>query len=372
MTGRRPAPKPDSGRLPGLDVLRFFAIVLVIFHHLKLSHPGSFSYKALSMVTLGGWTGVELFFVLSGFLVSGLLFTEYKARGRVDLLRFLLRRGARIYPPFWVMILASILLYDFHVWDGFYLHGFLGEMLFLQNYLGGLWGTTWSLAVEEHFYLFLALMFFLLLKFTRQASVVFRLVPWIYAATAAGCLALRYAHAARHQDVESLVATVHQSQFRIDSLMFGVLIAYWWHLRATETQRTWVAQHGKILVLAGALFLIPAFIWDSHLTPWIPVWGVMLFCLGGGMMVLGAAGDPFLGARPWLWLANLGRHSYSVYLWHGMVYELLMQKIRDAAGASWNNLEEFTALFVLSWGIGIIAAKLFEYPFLKLRQRYLP
>jgi len=76
-------------RIKGLDFLRGIAILLVLFRHNPLGNNIFYHF---------GWLGVDLFFVLSGFLVSGLLFTEYKKRGEVRIKRFLIRRGFKIYP----------------------------------------------------------------------------------------------------------------------------------------------------------------------------------------------------------------------------------------------------------------------------------
>jgi peptidoglycan/LPS O-acetylase OafA/YrhL len=88
--------KPDkkissSPRLLGLDVLRFLAVTLVVFAHLTVSGPkNSFSSRLFQFGQTGGWTGVTVFFVLSGFLISGLLFREYQKNGKVRVGRFLI------------------------------------------------------------------------------------------------------------------------------------------------------------------------------------------------------------------------------------------------------------------------------------------
>ena len=360
-----------TNRLLGLDVLRFIAITLVIFHHLLLNNQDTFSYSFLNTALRGGWTGVDLFFVLSGFLVSGLLFTEFKAQGKVRLGRFLLRRAWRIYPPFWVMIFFSVLLYDFHFWDRFYLHGFLGEMTFLQNYIGGLWGPTWSLAVEEHFYLLLTLIFFLLLNLNKNSQTLFRTTPWIFLCVAVICLAARYVYANKH-GISGAIDLIHKSHFRVDSLMFGVLLSYWWHMKATERHKQWLTRNGGKMVVGGAMCFLPAFVWNAPSILFIPVFGVILFYIGGGAMVLGAISRSTFTGRFWTLLANLGRHSYSVYLWNGIVYEVFVTAIRTQAGVRWSNYLEFITVFTLSWLVGILAAKTFETPFLKLRERYVP
>jgi peptidoglycan/LPS O-acetylase OafA/YrhL len=87
-------------RVRQLDILRAIAVLLVLGRH---EHANALWRRC-------GWVGVDLFFVLSGFLISGLLFSEYKKRGRLDLPRFYIRRGLKIYPSFYVLILATFLV----------------------------------------------------------------------------------------------------------------------------------------------------------------------------------------------------------------------------------------------------------------------
>src|SRR5882762_10148526 len=134
-------------RLKRLDVLRAFAILLVLGSHKETA--------SIWMKT--GWVGVDLFFVLSGFLVSGLLFSEYQKVGKLRIKRFLIRRGLKIYPPFYTLLLATVCLVAVLGNNSIPGKVLLSEGLFVQNYGPAFWGHTWSLAVEEHFYLLLAL-----------------------------------------------------------------------------------------------------------------------------------------------------------------------------------------------------------------------
>src|SRR3954471_20438531 len=93
--------KSFNHRLTELDFLRGIAVILVLFaHHYLISYTGTM-----------GWIGVDLFFVLSGFLVSGLLFAEYKKFGDIHPVRFLIRRGFKIYPLFYLSILITSVYY---------------------------------------------------------------------------------------------------------------------------------------------------------------------------------------------------------------------------------------------------------------------
>src|SRR5258708_39463837 len=137
-----------------LAVLRAVAVLLVIGHHVQF---GSDAPAVLRAWHLGGWIGVDLFFVLSGFLVSGLLFREQMRYGTVRVGRFLVRRGLKIYPAFYCFLLATLVVITVSKKCP-PADQITGEVLFLQNYLGGVWNHTWSLAVEEHFYIGIALL----------------------------------------------------------------------------------------------------------------------------------------------------------------------------------------------------------------------
>jgi peptidoglycan/LPS O-acetylase OafA/YrhL len=147
-------------RTPTLDILRAVAVILVFSRH-------SGVFPVLSQI---GWAGVDLFFVLSGFLVSGLLFREYQVSQRVHPGRFLMRRGFKIYPQFYVLIATTVIV---DVWLGQPVPGrqLASELVFLQSYFPGLWGHAWSLAVEEHFYLLLAAAVALLARRGRMQSL---------------------------------------------------------------------------------------------------------------------------------------------------------------------------------------------------------
>src|SRR5438045_3895822 len=87
-----------TSRNQSLDVLRGIAVLLVIVSH----YSGTLPRPSALLET--GWVGVDLFFVLSGFLISGLLFSEFEKTGSINLKRFWIRRGFKIYPPFYVFM----------------------------------------------------------------------------------------------------------------------------------------------------------------------------------------------------------------------------------------------------------------------------
>jgi peptidoglycan/LPS O-acetylase OafA/YrhL len=175
-----------AGRVQQLDVLRGVAVLLVLVHH----SPGG-----EGALLKAGWTGVDLFFVLSGFLVSGLLFKEHLRSGRIRPGRFYLRRGLKIYPNFYVMLAvtsAALALGHIAVEPWNVVH----EAVFLQNYLPAAWWGrehAWSLAIEEHFYFLLPPVLILLLRWGAFRRAPVRWAAVLAAALGTAALAVRWA-----------------------------------------------------------------------------------------------------------------------------------------------------------------------------------
>lgn len=355
-------------RLPQLDFLRAVAVILVIGNHWTVCPPEVNFYlnKITTVWYRGGWTGVDLFFVLSGFLVSGLLFNEYKKRGDINLKRFLIRRGFKIYPAFWLLILITLAVTVLNG-EAVYRGGFLSELLFIQNYHPGIWDHDWSLAVEEHFYVFLTFIFFILIivgKRTKHDS--FAYIPKLFLSIAVICLFFRFITAA-YQPFSYLV-NIEQTHLRIDSLFFGVFLSYLWNLRGLSGNS--FLENNKLLIgLTGAACFVPAFIYELNETTWMWTIGLTMFYLGGGFVLLALLKSDFRGNVILLRVAGIGKYSYSIYLWNLPVHFWLM-KYSNLAAENWflYALIYWSGTFIL----GIGTAKLIEYPVLKLRDKWMP
>lgn len=353
-----------------LDILRCLAIMLVVNSHSHLTY----------FATRTGWFGVDLFFVLSGFLISGLLYSEYKKRQDISFRRFFLRRGLKIYPAFYVLILVTFIAQHL-LWHGAPapLTSFLSEVLFVQNYHYGVWAHTWSLAVEEHFYIGLALLLLVLGKVSSDRSNPFRSIPWIFAGVAVVCLALRALTIWVFPPAENLTAHVtNPTHARIDGLFFGVLIGYFYHFRPEAVQRVLrLAGNRWLIGILSALLLSTCYFFarEDH---FLLSFGLPFLYLGyGGLLVLTLATRGLLqgvvarvaekiGTR----CAYIGRHSYSIYLWHGPLlvnYPVFERKILHVETPFALRMVIYVAG---SYALGILFAHLIEFPVLRFRDRF--
>jgi len=306
--------------------------------------------------------GVDLFFVLSGFLVSGLLFREQEKFAKLDLKRFLIRRGFKIYPPFWLMIVFTCL---FNWWNQQTLpvSAVFSEFLFVQNYLPGLWNHTWSLAVEEHFYLLLALGALVLTK--RSTASPFKAVPLAFIFVAVACLFGRIVLMAQAPFVDR--THLFPSHLRMDSLCFGVLISYYFH-SSPERFLTLARRYRFPLFLLGGVMLLPAFLFRLDWHSSLYVFGLTGFYLAGGCLVVGALGLPEPKGKFSGTIAYIGSHSYSIYLWHMPVMVCGVALLPDYVG--WGSR---TVIYLAgSIAFGIAMALLIEFPLLRLRDRIFP
>lgn len=365
---------PDSKRLHELDILRALAVFLVLGRHL-LEIPETLSPALRTFLLVWreiGWIGVDLFFVLSGYLVSGLLFREYQSSQRVQITRFLIRRGFKIYPPFYVFTAATFFLSDYlpissERWR------YLGEVSFLQNYLGAVWNHTWSLAVEEHFYILLSIVVLVLVRANDSSTNPFRFLVPLILSTMVFVLVLRCTVVSLYP-AGDWAPFITQTHFRIDSLLSGVLLAYLFYYESAVLKST-VERFKPLLLWVGlCLITVPMFTPLSE--------GTFAYTMGFTCLYLGfvAVISPIIisqsGMKSWIiklcapMLVPIGRASYSIYLWHMLVYYLSgsLVEVSDPSPAQF--LSRLMVYLIGSIAVGIIMFRLIEIPSLLLRERF--
>ena len=353
-------------RLRELDFLRGIAIILVILRHQLL----------FDFLKTMGWIGVDLFFVLSGFLVSGLLFKEYQKFGSIKPKLFLIRRGFKIYPIFYLSalgyILPSILLHILDTKKLFY------EMTFTQNYALG-WGylypASWSLAVEEHFYFGLALLLWLIFnkklmsfeitsnQFSNFEKMLFSVLIFI--------LGLRILSNIYFPDEN--VRNTTMSHLRIDSLLFGVLISYWYYFKQEILTNFYQKHKIKLLVLAFAMLSFTPFIEELN-SFFVKTIGFTMLYLSFGILLIHFLIDKNVNAQINRlfsetiinFVSRIGFCSYSIYVIHSFVINCVgILQIK-------NRFLTFGLVFLTSVIVGFIMTYKIEKFFLNYRDKYFP
>ncbi|RFU20907.1 acyltransferase family protein [Geodermatophilus marinus] len=355
---RRPPAAEAGSRVLDLDVVRGVAIVLALGWHFS-RHPSGFPVLDALQWPGGtfGWAGVDLFFVLSGFLVGSLVLRERRRTGRFDGRRFTVRRALKLWPVLY-LFLAVQLLAGSVPWDDLW-----HNALHVQNYLGTPVVHLWSLAVEEHFYLALVVLFPLVTRWSRSVRPFAALLCGVLVAA----LALRVWGTAAGLHEVTLQWRTH---FRADSLAFGVLLAVVAvHRPATFDRLLTRRRLWAVLTLLGVAWL--ATIGKDGALGSTLGYTVAYLTAGAFLLLLHRA--PLVARVPAVSapLAALGRYSYGVYIWHIAAAQFVLGRLPGVEYASWTPLEQVLK-YAAAVAVGIAATLLVERPVLRVRDRLLP
>ena len=298
--------------IPSLDGLRAVSVGMVIAAHLSEVVAQKIPFIPLWLYAAWGSLGVQTFFVISGFLITLILLKELNATGTISLGRFYFRRALRIFPAFYVYLAAGFALTIAGVFAG-ELKAFLIAGTYTTNYLGlnsPLLEHTWSLSLEEQFYLLWPAA--LLLLGTRKGI---KLATWLILLSPLSRLVTYYL-APHHR---ALVGAMLHSG--LDSIMFGCLLALLWHNpRFNEFVQPLI--RGRVAALSGLFVFVLSPILQAHFRgSYTLVVGLTLnaICMSQVLLYVVHVPDSALG---WVLntrvLCHLGVISYSLYLWQEM------------------------------------------------------
>jgi peptidoglycan/LPS O-acetylase OafA/YrhL len=364
----------EQVKLYGPDHLRALAILLVwVFHY----QGGTFEYPEWSTAFKAGWTGVDLFFVLSGFLISSQLFAQIRRGGSISLREFYIKRFFRIIPIY-VLVVAIYFLFPFFR-EKEALPPLWKFLTFTQN-LGlnrvgqGTFSHAWSLCVEEHFYLFLPITL-LILQYTNKfknawwllivffiGGVIVRLYSWHY---------LYLSRLGLDNDVDYWAMYLYYPTYgRLDGLLSGVAIAAVYQFLPKTRER--ISQYGNQMILVSVLLLAFAFVYLSKLNTYsTSIIGFPFISIAFGLMVAGALSP---SAFLYKWKSNatslIATLSYGIYLTHKGIIHIVQEVF-----SKWGIEKDGSIMLVMSLIFCVMVAWLLhlviEKPFMKMRERFL-
>ncbi len=359
-------------RLHGLDHLRALAITLVFIYHYghMFPHP-EWTYA----VGAFGWTGVDLFFLLSGYLISAQLFTPLAQGKKIAFKTFFLKRFFRIIPPYLVVV-ALYFCFPF-IREREALAPLWKYLTFTQNWgldlqTQGTFSHAWSLCIEEQFYLFLPL----ILAALRYFKVLNRGFIVLFALFLAGFV-LRYCvyqtQLEPFSDDDSFVFywykwIYYPTYSRLDGLLIGVDIAALFQFKPLIKAR--ISKYGNLfLLLSGGILAGAYFLCSDQTSVEASVFGFPLVSIGYGFMVLGAVSSTsFLFKKSSKMTTFVATISYAFYLTHKFLIHLTQTQFVKLGIAKDSNGMFLICIFTSVLG-AFLMNKAIEKPFLKLRDR---
>lgn len=326
-------PSGSGGRIEGLDGLRAFAVLFVLVFHLwPTTLPG-------------GFLGVDVFFVISGYLITTLLLREKKKTGRITLSAFWIRRARRLLPAL-VLVVVSAVAAAWLVNEDLLVNirrQVFGALTFSTNWVEIIAGTDyfadsaralfvtfWSLAVEEQFYLFWPILLLGLIKLTTSRGLRFT-IALIAAAASVALMAVLY-------NPQMPTRVYYGTDTHSFGLMIGVALAF--ALSEADkllSNKLWTALRPVIgfAALAGLMVLV---VFVESEAPWTYHGGLLLASILSAATVSVLPGDStvFTKLCKIRALAWVGERSYGIYLWHWPVLLVVLTFIPASPDSVWS------------------------------------
>jgi peptidoglycan/LPS O-acetylase OafA/YrhL len=358
----------SKSRIPGLDSLRALAIVMVLCNHyaVVVTHAPTFGY-----LTRWGWAGVDLFFVLSGYLIGSQLLAPLAHGQTFSLRTFIAKRFLRTLPNYYVILAVYLLLPE--TLGGSATASIWQFLTFTQNFAFTKWNHTfshsWSLCIEEQFYLALPLAMLFAWRMRRPVLAI-----WILAVLAlAGGMLARYA-CWPQLDPEAYGAPFYYSTFtRFDELLPGVVIALLQHFHPKVFNR--LVKQSACLLIAGITIVMAALIWIGNQIPTSLPAAILVYPMlawGFALLTLCCLQPASLLNRFIIpGAGKLALWSYAIYLAHKPVFKLVLGPIQNT-GIALQSALGIVLIMAAGIGAGWLLFRLVETPFMQIRAKWFP
>ena len=311
-----------SKYLPSIDSLRALAVLAVIIYHVDVNYLP------------GGFLGVDLFFVLSGYLISSLIIKEYRKTGSLNLYNFYIRRARRLLPAVYLMITVGLVVMVL-----------FNEVLLRKSHLDAIFGYIyssnwwyifhkldyfdsfgaqspfkhlWSLAIEEQFYMIFPLLFLLVNRKKKSKDGTYKLNKNFLYVVLGLILVSLIAHILLF-DINNISRIYFGTDTRAFSLLVGVVGAILYpmerlHAKVTPQQNMIYS----VVSLVAIATLITVMIYTSEYNTWLYRGGFLLVAILGLIVIISSGKQHTLMSRLLSFkpIVFIGKISYSLYLWH--------------------------------------------------------
>ncbi len=358
----RPAKTRSARHIPAVDGLRAVAVIAVILYHL------GFSWIP------GGFLGVDLFFVISGYVITRLLLDSIQRSGGLDLRGFYLARARRLLPALLFMIVTTALFVG--VWAPEAIKRFLTDIPFVltgvmnwalvyrhQDYFESigrppLLQHTWSLAVESQFYLVWPLILLVVLKqFGKKMIPGAALVIAAISGSALMLLSFRLDSSNR----QSVSHVYFGTDTHSIGLFLGAALAVSWIPQNLSTKITQRAQDFVDGIgVIGLIGILACFLFINETEPTLyriafPLAGIFACAVITSLVHPASRFAPLLSSKPILWI---GERSYAIYLWHWIIFQITRPRV-DLAGETW---ALYTLRILIVFALADISLRWIELP----------
>ncbi|MGN6646158.1 MAG: acyltransferase family protein [Cytophaga sp.] len=338
---------PD--RISSVDFFRGIAVLAVVLFHFKGTLPF-------------GYLGVEIFFVISGLLVGGLLTKDLTNQKKIVFFEFFLKRGFKIWPSYYMFLLlgtgVAVLFYSqshpdqiIPLWD------LKRYLFFYQNYTGGpfhwSFDHVWTLCVEEHFYILLPILYIFIQKVfpvEKQKQALFLFVTGVIVS---GIILKHCSYFFTNS--KDVIASTHN---RIDALGWGVLlnliVTFYGDKIKNKKVQVWATCLGVLIFAAaiiGSVYSNESLFYKMYLHTIIP--------FAFALVLLGVYYIDFSSIK---FIQVIAYYSYNWYLWH----PVFVFFIHDRLGATWLGVLSYLAI---TFSAAVLSTILIEEPFLKRRKK---